>query len=126
MRPSLTLVCAAVGCALASLAQAQATQRPYPTVTDARLASPEAANWLMYRGNYGSWGYSPLTQINDKNVGRLTLAWSYTTGLTEGHQSPPIVNGGYMYVTTPQSNVIALDAKTGNELWRFKPQIPSE
>lgn len=123
-KPSLKLASIAVGCALASLAHAQS--RPYPTVTDARLTSPEAANWLMYRGNYAGWGYSPLARINDQNVSKLALAWSYSTGLTEGHQAPPIVNGGYMYITTPGSQVIALDAKTGNELWRYKPKIPAD
>ncbi len=132
MKPTLTVVCAAVCCAMASMAQAQAQaqapapQRPYPTVTDARLASPEPANWLMYRGNYSGWGYSPLAQINDGNVGKLSLAWAYTTGVSEGHQAPPIVNGGYMYVSTPGSQLIALDAKTGNEIWRYKGQIPAE
>jgi alcohol dehydrogenase (cytochrome c) len=105
---------------------ATAALPPYAPVTDARLKSPEAANWLMYRGNYAGWGYSPLDKINDQNVGKLTLAWSYTTGMTEGHQAPPIVNNGYMYVTTPNNQVIAFEAKTGRELWRYKKQIPEE
>ena len=46
--------------------------------------------------------------------------------MAEGHQSPPIVNGSYMYVTTPGSQVVALDAKSGQELWRYKPQIPAD
>src|SRR4051794_12020621 len=79
----------------------------YTPVTDARLESPEARNWLMYRGNYEGWGYSPLKSVTDKNVGKLQLAWSYTTGELEGHQSPPIVNNGYMYVTTPNNQIIA-------------------
>jgi alcohol dehydrogenase (cytochrome c) len=124
MKPTLEFVCATAACAFVSLAQAQ--MRPYPTVTDARLASPEAANWLMYRGNYAGWGYSPLAKITDKNVAKLTLAWAYTTSVPEGHQAPPIVNGGYMYVATPASQVIALDAKTGNEIWRYKAQLPTE
>ena len=73
----------------------------YSPVTDARLQNPEPGNWLMYRGNYNGWGYSPLEKINSKNVKKLTLAWSSATGVTEGHQAPPIVNNGYMYVTTP-------------------------
>ncbi|WP_046115127.1 hypothetical protein [Aquincola tertiaricarbonis] len=77
--------------------------RPYPTVTDARVQSPEPANWLQYRGNYAGWGYSPLERTDRRNVGKLQLAWSYTTGQTEGHQAPPIVNGGYMDVATPGS-----------------------
>ncbi len=99
---------------------------PYSSVTDARLQNPEARNWLSWRGNYGSWTYSPLDKINDKNVGKLQLAWSYSTGVTEGHQAPPIVNDGYMFVTTPQNQVIAMNAKTGQELWRFKKEIPAE
>jgi alcohol dehydrogenase (cytochrome c) len=100
--------------------------RPYSPVTDARLANPEPANWLQYRGNYGGWGYSPLDKISDKNVGKLKLAWSLATGQTEGHQSPPIVNDGYMYVTTPGAQVIALDAGTGAELWRYKKELPAD
>jgi alcohol dehydrogenase (cytochrome c) len=98
----------------------------YTPVSDARLTNPEPSNWLMYRANYAGWGYSPLDKINDRNVSKLTLAWSYVTGMTEGHQSPPIVNNGYMYVTTPNNQVIAFEAKTGKELWRYKKQIPEE
>ena len=118
-----TLVAAAL---LAPMAGALAVPAVYSAVTEARLQSPEPANWLMYRGNYGGWGYSPLAKINDKNVGKLQLAWSYATGQVEGHQSPPIVNNGYMFVTTPGAQVIALDAKTGAELWRYKKELPAE
>jgi len=98
----------------------------YSEVTDARLVNPEPNNWLMYRGNYNGWGYSPLEQINSKNIGKLTLAWSAATGVPEGHQSPPIVNNGYMYVTTPNAQVIALNAATGEELWRYKKELPAD
>lgn len=106
--------------------QASAALAPYKPVTDARLANPEPANWLQYRGNYQGWGYSPLEQINSSNVGKLELAWAVATGQTEGHQSPPIVNNGYMFVTTPGAQVIALDATTGAELWRYKKELPGE
>ena len=108
------------------LAPVMALAMDYTPVTDARLKNPEPANWLMYRGNYAGWGYSPLKQVTDKNAKNLTVAWSFTTGLQEGHQSPPIVNNGYMYVTTPGSQVIALNAKTGEELWRFKKELPKD
>ena len=98
----------------------------YSPVTDARLQNPEPGNWLMYRGNYNGWGYSPLEKINSKNVKKLTLAWSSATGVTEGHQAPPIVNNGYMYVTTPNAQVIALNAVTGKEIWRYKKDIPAD
>ena len=117
----------ALGVTLALTAHyAHAAPSDYSPVTDARLKNPEPSNWLQYRGNYGGWGYSPLDKINEKNVGRLELAWALTTGQTEGHQAPPIVNNGYMYVTTPGAQVIAMDAKTGKELWRYKKELPAE
>lgn len=117
----------ALGVTLALTAHyAYAAPSDYSPVTDARLKNPEPSNWLQYRGNYGGWGYSPLDKINEKNVGRLELAWALTTGQTEGHQAPPIVNNGYMYVTTPGAQVIAMDAKTGKELWRYKKELPAE
>ena len=125
MNPSLRPLASAL-CALSLATPAAFAVGPYAPVTDARLASPEAGNWLQYRGNYGGWGYSPLDKINAGNVGKLQLAWSLSTGQTEGHQSPPIVNNGYMYVTTPNAQVIALNAATGQEIWRFKHELPAD
>jgi alcohol dehydrogenase (cytochrome c) len=123
MKPALKRLAAGLLLApLATLAQLPA----YAPVTDARLARPEPGNWLMYRGNYAGWGYSPLDKINDGNVAKLTLAWSYATGMSEGHQAPPIVNNGYMYVSTPNNQVIAFEAKSGRELWRYRKPIPEE
>lgn len=108
--------------ALSSAAFAQS----YNPVTDQRLANPEPENWLSWRGNYEGWGHSPLDQINSDNVKNLTAAWVYSTGVTEGHQAPPIVNDGVMYVTTPQNQIIALDAATGNELWTYVRELPED
>jgi alcohol dehydrogenase (cytochrome c) len=112
--------------AMAEGPSAAAGGMAYNPVTDARLQNPEARNWLSTRGNYAGWGYSPLDKINNNNVAKMGLAWSYTTGVQEGHQSPPIVNDGYMYITTPGNQVIAMDARNGQELWRFKKEIPPE
>ena len=110
----------------AAAAPAGTDLKPYSLVTDQRLSHPEPQNWLMYRANYESWGYSPLKKITTDNVKNLKLAWSYSTGMMDGHQSPPIVNNGYMYVTTPNNQVIAFEAKSGKEIWRYKKQIPEE
>ena len=124
------LYAAAIGvtAALTALPALSAPAAPseYSPVTDARLKNPEPGNWLQYRGNYGGWGYSPLDKINAANVGKLQLAWSLSTGQTEGHQAPPIVNNGFMYVTTPGAQVIAIEAKSGREIWRYKKEIPAE
>jgi alcohol dehydrogenase (cytochrome c) len=98
----------------------------YSPVSDARLLNPEPQNWLMYRGNYAGWGYSPLDQINTANVKKLVPAWTLSTGVGEGHQSPPMVNNGVMFVSTPQNQVLALDAKSGDVLWYYKKQLPED
>src|SRR5262245_37965123 len=107
-------LCAALVGAWLPLAAAQAAD--YSPVTDARLLNPEPGNWLMTRGNYQGWSYSPLDQINTSNVKRLVPVWSMSTGVNSGHQAPPIVNNGVMFVSTPSAQVIALDAKSGNLL----------
>ena len=79
---------------------------PYMSVTDARLRNQDNDSWLLYRGSYDSHGYSALDQIDTDNVANLKPVWSFSTGLREGHQAPPIVNNGYMYVSTPQNHVL--------------------
>ena len=103
-----------------------AAQVNYTPVTDQRLANPEPENWLMIRGNYEGWGYSPLDQITPGNVKKLTPVWSFSTGVTSGHEAPPIVNNGVMFVSTPYNQVLALDAKTGTLLWRYRRELPED
>jgi alcohol dehydrogenase (cytochrome c) len=98
----------------------------YSPVTDERLLKPEPHNWLMYRGTYDGWGYSPLNQINTTNVKKLVPVWSLSTGVNEGHQAPPMVNNGVMFITTPQNQILTLDAKTGDLLWRYKRELPED
>ena len=98
----------------------------YSPVTEQRLLNPEPHNWLMYRGTFNGWGYSPLEQITPANVKKLVPAWTFSTGVNEGHQAPPIVNNGVMFVTTPQQQVFALNAKTGDQIWRYKKELPED
>jgi alcohol dehydrogenase (cytochrome c) len=98
----------------------------YSPVTDQRLLKPEPHNWLMYRGTYDGWGYSPLDRINTTNVKKLVPVWSFSTGVIEWHQSPPIVNDGVIFITSPQNQVFALEAKTGDLLWRYKRELPED
>ena len=96
----------------------------YSPVSSQRLLNPEPENWLLYRRTYDGMGYSPLDQIDTDNVGDLVPVWTFATGITEGHQSPPIVNDGVMFITTPGAQVIALDARTGEQIWRYRRQLP--
>jgi alcohol dehydrogenase (cytochrome c) len=117
------------GACLASLLVAGSTgiaysAPDYTPVTDARLANPEPENWLMTRGNYQGWSYSTLDHINTSNVKNLVPVWTFSTGVDSGHESPPIVNNGVMFVSTPYTQVIALDAASGDLLWRYKRKLP--
>src|SRR5215472_4673332 len=98
----------------------------YSAVTAQRLANPEPGNWMLYRRTYDGQGYSPLDKINTANAKNLVPVWAFSTGVSEGHEAPPIVNNGVMFVATPQNQVIALDAKTGEEIWRYKRQLPED
>ena len=98
----------------------------YAPVTDARLTNPEPENWLMYRRTYDSQGYSPLDQINAKNVAGLKPLWTFSTGMREGHQAPPVVNDGAMFVTTPNNHLLALDAASGEQRWRYQRDLPED
>ena len=94
-----------------------------------------AQEWPAYGGDPGNTRYSTLKQINRSNVTQLKVAWTYHTGdISDGSKYPvrsafeatPLVVDGVMYVTTPFSRVIALDAETGKELWAFDPKIEME
>src|SRR3989454_4896415 len=124
VKTSKTLVALAALLGLAMLPAVAAAQGS--SVTDQRLVKPEPENWLQIRGNYQGWGYSPLDQIKASNVKKLTPVWAFSTGVDSGHEAPPLVNNGVMFVATPQNQVIALDARTGDQIWRYKREIPED
>ena len=94
--------------------------RDYKPVTAERLKNPEPGNWLMIRRTYDGWGYSPLDQLTPANVKRLKPVWVMSTNVGKVHEAAPIVNNGVMFVSTPEDQVIAIDVKSGNVLWRYK------
>ena len=94
--------------------------RTYQAVTPERLKNPEDGNWLMIRRTYDGWGYSPLTQITPENAGKLRPVWIFSTGEPKVHEAAPLVNNGAMFISTPNNQVIAIDAKSGNLLWRYR------
>lgn len=98
----------------------------YPAVTAERLLKPADHEWLMIRRTYDGWGYSPLDHITTANVARLRPVWIASTGATNGHEAPALVNGGVMFVSTPGNQVIALEAKSGTVLWRYRRPIPED
>ncbi|MFT5134823.1 MAG: glucose dehydrogenase [Gammaproteobacteria bacterium] len=83
----------------------------------------DPVDWPLYGRTYDNQRFSPLDQINTNNVQQLKLAWRYKTGKFGSFQTSPIVVDGLMYITTPFNDVIALDAKSGNEIWRYQHQL---
>jgi alcohol dehydrogenase (cytochrome c) len=93
------------------------------SVTDAMLAKPPAADWLMRRGNFASWGFSTLDQINTGNVGGLRLAWAWNMEL--GYQEEaPLAHEGVLFLAQPRNVVQALDGRTGDLLWEYRRELP--
>jgi alcohol dehydrogenase (cytochrome c) len=99
--------------------------KDYKPVTADRLVNPEAGNWLSIRRTYDGWGYSPLDQLTPANVKGLKPVWVFSTGEVKVHESAPLVNNGVMFVSTPNDQVIAIDVKSGNLLWRYKRPRPA-
>ncbi len=91
------------------------------TVTQDMLnrASGDGNNFLHTNGNYAQTRYYPANQINTGNVQNLRPAWVFQTEIVESMETSPIVVNGIMYVTTSFSQVYALNAKTGAQLWHY-------
>lgn len=81
-------------------------------------------DWSLHGLDHGETRYSPLADISRSNVHSLGLAWEAGLDSDRGVQATPIVVDGVMYVTGSWSRVFALDARTGERLWRFDPQVP--
>lgn len=108
----------------------------YSPVTADRLTAPADGDWLQTRRTYDGQGHSPLNQITTENVANLTEVWSHPAGpyrpapaftalpTSGAQQSPAIVNNGVMFVTTHDNQVVAMDAATGEEYWRFQWELP--
>ena len=96
-------------------------QTARPVIDDAALASAarSADEWLTIGRDYAETRFSPLEQIDSRNVSRLGVAWQYDTDSLRGLEATPLVANGVLYASTPWSNVFALDARTGKELWRW-------
>jgi len=97
-------------------------------VNEKRLVSAgaDAANWLSHGRTYAEQRFSPLTSITTDNVNTLGVAWSAPLESFRGIEATPLVVDGVMYTTGSWSVVFALDAKTGEKLWKYDPRVPRE
>jgi quinohemoprotein ethanol dehydrogenase len=89
-------------------------------------ADQEPGNWLTHGRTYNEQRFSPLKDVSEKNVSRLSLAWFYDLDTHRGQEATPLVVDGTMYFTTAWSKVVALNAATGALLWTYDPKVPPE
>ena len=87
-------------------------------------AGSDPDNWMSHGRTYAEERFSPLTEINDSNVQKLGLAWYFESDSTVGTEATPLVVDGVMYTTGTWNVLHAIDAATGEEIWRYDPQPP--
>ena len=97
-------------------------------IDDKRIleAEKEPGNWLSYGRTYEEQRFSPLKQINKETVSELGLVWSKDMGTNRALEATPIVVDGIMFFTSTWSRVYAVDALTGETIWKFDPKVPGE
>ena len=101
---------------------------PLYAQSDLGKMSQNSNDWVMPAKDYANTRYSTLKQINTGNVGKLQVAWTFSTGVLRGHEGAPLVVGDVMYVHAPFPNTVyALDLNNdGKILWKYEPkQDPS-
>lgn len=110
-----------------------ATALAIPAVASAAVTDAMIQNDAKSTGDVLSWGigtegqrYSPLKDINVSNIGKLVPAWSFSFGgeKQRGQESQPLIHNGKMFVTGSYSRIYALDAATGEKLWKYEHRLP--
>ena len=98
---------------------------PVAAVDTGRImnAAEEPEMWLTYGGSYDETRHSSLASVNGDTIQDLGVSWVYTMDKPRGAEATPIVVDGVMYVSGSWSVVYAIDAKTGEELWTYDPNV---
>ena len=89
-------------------------------------ADQEPENWLMYSGTLDSQRYSLLDEINIDNIDQLEMKWAYQIPVIDRAETVPLVVDGIMFITEAPSNVVAVDAATGRQYWRYDHELPDD
>jgi PQQ-dependent dehydrogenase (methanol/ethanol family) len=121
LRPAPAPVLASTLETLAPMPAANARAIPDPVAA----AAPEG-QWTMPLGDYAATRYSTLAEINPANVARLRPVFTYDTGVPRGHEAPPLVVGGTMYLVSPFPNAVtAIDLTRPDHAikWVYRPPV---
>jgi quinohemoprotein ethanol dehydrogenase len=146
------VVCTATAVVGASASSSGVAIAPSPAFTDAQLSAPAAANWYTHYGDLSGSRYSSLSQINTSNVGSLKEVWHMSLGTCTASivagdpvvpgaprgstnnptncgsmESNPVAIDGVLYTTNaPLGETFAIDAATGNIIWKYTPSYAGE
>lgn len=127
-RPTAALVLAAIACQRAGRDSRTSEAPPPPkgpvTFERIRNAEAEPGNWLTYSGQYHARRHSRLDQIHRGNVNGLEIKWAYQLRTLTQVETTPLAVDGILYVTRSPSDVIALDARTGQPFWTYEHKLP--
>ncbi len=89
-------------------------------------AVDEPENWLMYSSTLDSQRHSGLNQVNTANVTELEFKWAYQIPEIDRAETTPLVVDGIMFITEAPSNIVAVDAVTGRQYWRYDHELPDD
>ena len=89
-------------------------------------AVDEPENWLMYSSTLDSQRHSGLNQVNTTNVTELEFKWAYQIPEIDRAETTPLVVDGIMFITEAPSNIVAVDAVTGRQYWRYDHELPDD
>jgi|TARA_Y100000310_G_scaffold321786_1_gene379922 alcohol dehydrogenase (cytochrome c) len=97
-------------------------------VSQAMLAEGNrvANRWIQYGGDYANHRHSPIMQLNRESVANLQVAWAFPTGTLGQFEVSPIIYDGVMYVTSSYNRLFALDATSGELIWRYDHVQPDD
>jgi alcohol dehydrogenase (cytochrome c) len=107
--------------------KAGAISRSFASASEIPASSQTSDLWLTYAGNHAGHRHTSLTKIDKETVRDLKLAW---TAQLRPSDTPlevsPIVSGGLIFVTQSQDGVVALDARTGEQVWEYRRPVPDK
>lgn len=129
LRAALVTALAATAAWVATAQQPARTAAKRVVNTKALVnAAKDADEWITYGRDYAETHFSPLTQINDKNVGKLGLAWTFATDSPSGAniEATPLMHDGVLYGSLGWNVMFAVDARTGKFMWRYDPEVKRE
>jgi len=112
-----------LGTALLVCTQAQAQSAAKVDMKRLLNADAEGGQWMTHSRTFNEQYFSPLDKINEKNVGNLGLAWFVDLPTNQNIETTPLMVDGALYLTLPWSKVMAVDARTGKQLWLYDPKV---